>query len=132
MKLWYTRILIEESADNYFQYYDKSAMFYAGIFKDFNISDRPNGSNYTLSTSLSGGYTFGNKFKGTDKIPDNTLKIIPGISLKWTRNPITVFTGAEYINSEYYKVGPLWLRIGVSYNYYFDNMRTKLKKIKWH
>jgi ankyrin repeat protein len=132
MKLWYTRILAEESENSYYQYRDKGAMIYAGVFKDFNIINKPNRANISLSTSLSGGYTFGNKFKGTMITPDNSFKVIPGVTLKFTKNALSVFSAAEYITSDYYKVGPVWIRIGASYNYYFDKLRTRLMKIKWN
>jgi ankyrin repeat protein len=132
MKLWYTRILLENSENNYTQYQDKGAMVYAGIFKDINITNKAEKGNYILSTYLSGGYAFGNKFKGTQVTPDNGFKVIPGVSLKWTKNALSFYTSAEYTKMDYYKIGPLWFRIGASYNYYFDNLRTKLKKIKWN
>jgi ankyrin repeat protein len=132
MKLWYTKVLIKDSEKYYYQYYDKGAMFYAGLFKDFDITKRADKGNLLFITSLYGGYTFGNKFKGTQVTPDKSLKLIPSLSLKWTKNALSVFSGVEYIRSEYYKVGPVWFRIGVSYNYYFDNLRIRLKKIKWN
>jgi len=131
MKLWYTRILVENSENIYTQYFDKGAMVYTGIFKDFSLTDRNNGGNLLLSASLSGAYTFGNKFKGTLISPDNSFKVIPAVSLKWTKKAISVFAGTEYIKTEYYKIGPVWFRTGMSYNYYFDDLRPGLKKIKW-
>jgi len=133
MKLWYTRIVQEVSEDNFFQYYDKGAMIYTGIFRDFKLTDRINRWNTVLTTSLSAGYTFGNKFKGTMISPDNSFKLIPGISFKLTKNPVSIFAGAEYINyPDYYKIGPLWFRLGLSYNYYFDNIRIRPKKMRWN
>ena len=131
MKLWYTRILIEDSENSYFQYYDKGAMLYAGFFKDFMLTDRIDRGKLILSASLSGGYTFGNQFRGTMRTPDNGFKLIPAASLKYTKNAISFFTGAEYIKSEYYKTGPVWFRVGMAYNYYFDNQHIRLKRINW-
>ncbi|MBI5009007.1 MAG: ankyrin repeat domain-containing protein, partial [Bacteroidia bacterium] len=132
MKLWYTRILKEVSEDIYYQYYDRGAMIYAGLFKDFNLTNRPDRVNTVFTTSLSGGYTFGNSFRGTTTNPDNGFKFIPGIGMKWIKNNFSLFTEAQYINyPDYYKIGPLWFKIGLSYNHYFDNMRIKPKKIRW-
>ena len=132
MKLWETRILMKNSENSYNQYLDKGAMFYTGFYKDFMLINRIDRGNLILSTSLSGGYTFGNKFKGTLIIPDISLKVIPGASLKYTKNAISAFSGVEYIKSDYYKIGPVWFRIGMSYNYYFDKLRTRQKKIRWN
>jgi ankyrin repeat protein len=132
MKLWYTRIVKEVSEDNFYQYYDKGAMIYAGLFRDFNLTTSPDRVNTVFTTSLSGGYTFGNRFRGTMLYPDNGFKLIPGITVKWIKDPVSVFAGAEYINyPDYYKIGPIWFKIGLSYNYYFDNMHIKPKKIRW-
>lgn len=132
MKLWHTRIIKEVSDNNYYQYYDKGAMIYAGLFKDFNISNNLNRWNTIFTTSLSGGYTFGNKFRGTMIYPDKSFKIIPGIAFKWTKNNVSIFAGTEYINyPDYYKIGPIWFKTGLTYNYFFDNMRIKPKKIRW-
>lgn len=132
MKLWYTRIVKEVSDDNYYQYFDKGAMIYAGLFKDFYLTNRPGRVNTAFTTSVSGGYTFGNTFKGTMIYPDNGFKFIPGIGMKWIKNKVSVFTEAEYINyPDYYKIGPVWFKIGLSYSYFFDNMRIKPKKIRW-
>lgn len=132
MKIWYTKILLENSEYSYNQYLDRGAMLHAGFFKDFMLTNRADRGNLLLSTSLSGGYTFGNKFKGTMITPDNSFKVIPGASLKYTSRLISAFSGVEYIKSDYYKIGPVWFRIGISYNYYFDNLRTKQKKIRWN
>jgi ankyrin repeat protein len=133
MKIWYTRVIKKESENNYFQYYDKGAMIYSGIFKDFKLSDGFNKWNTVFTTSLSAGYTFGNKFRGTMIYPDNSFKLIPAISFKWTKNPVSIFAGAEYINyPDYYKIGPVWFRMGLSYNYFFDNIRIRAKKPKWN
>ncbi len=131
-KLWYTRILKEESEGNFFQYYDKGAMLYGGFFRDFNLTNRPGRGNYILTTALSGGFSFGNKFRGTEISPDNKFKIIPALTLKWEKNPVNIFFGTEYNNTEYYKIGPLWFRVGFSYNYFFDSMRIKPKRLKWN
>jgi len=132
MKLWPTRIIKEVSEDNFYQYYDKGAMIYAGLFKDFNLTNRPDRVNTVFTTSLSGGYTFGNSFRGTMIKPDNSLKIIPGIGVKWIKDPLAIFINAEYINyPDYYKIGPIWFKAGLSYNFFLDNMRIKPKKIKW-
>jgi ankyrin repeat protein len=131
VKLWYTRILLKNSETSFNQYLDRGAMFYAGFFKDFSLTNRIERGNLILSTSLSGGYTFGNKFKGTMITPDNSFKIIPCATLKYTKNAISAFSGIEYIKSDYYKIGPVWFRVGISYNYYFDNLMTRQKKIRW-
>ena len=131
-KLWETRLLVEKSPDNFYQYADKSSMLFAGLFKDFIIEDNPTGKRLIFSTSLSAGYTFGNKFKGTEIFPERKMVVIPGVAIKKSYTPITLLLGVDYLNLGYYKAGSVWATLGLSYNFYFDNMQIKQKRIKWN
>jgi ankyrin repeat protein len=130
-KLWSTRIMIEESPDTYNQYYDKSSMIYGGIFKDFTLTSSVDRSSLALNVSLCGGYSFGNKFRGTNIKPETGFRIIPGTSLVWTRGIVSVFAGVEYLQTDYYKIGPLWFRTGLSFNYFPEKIKLRINKIKW-
>ena len=131
-KLWYTRVLLAQSEHMFYQYMDKGSVVYAGLFKDFSITDNAFKGNFGFSASLSAGYTFGNEFKGTLIVPPDKFMVIPDFSLKWTKKDLSFSLGAEYINSDFYHIGPLWLRFGASYNLYFDKVRTKSKTLKWY
>jgi ankyrin repeat protein len=131
MKIWYTRVLMKKSENLYYQYMDKGALAYAGVFKDFPLTDYTNRFNYSFSTSLLAGYSFGNKLKGTLITAENKFKVIPSASFKMTKLNLSFSLGLEYVKTEFYHNGPVWLRAGISYNYFFDNVRTKIKPIKW-
>lgn len=130
-KLWYSRVLIQNSEHLFYQYLHKNAIVYAGLFKDFVLADRPDKINVSLSTSLLAGYSLGNQLKGTQNIPENKVSVIPAVSLKLTKMNISVNLGLEYQKTEFYNNGPIWLRLGCSYNVYFDNIRTQFKNVKW-
>jgi len=139
MKLWYTRVTIKKSDylfgeynHLFYQYMDKGSVVYAGLFKDFALTDNAFKSNFEFSTSLSAGYAFGNKLKGTNITPENKFMVIPAISLKWKKRNLSLSLGLDYMKTEYYHNGPVWLRIGSSYNLFFDNVRTKAKTINWY
>jgi ankyrin repeat protein len=132
VKLWYTKVLIKESENLIYQYKDKGSVAYAGIFKDFNLTDRQDRFNFIFSTSLSGGYSFGNKLKGTMITGGNNFLIIPSLSIKATKMNFTFNMGMEYMKTEYYHNSPLWFRVGLSYNHFFDNVRLKYKTVKWY
>jgi ankyrin repeat protein len=131
MKLWYTRVLIKDSEHLFHQYMDKGSVAYAGLFKDVSLTDRQYGFNYVLSPSVLAGYTFGNQLKGTRISPENKLLLIPSITLKVSKMNFSANIGLEYQESEFYHTGPIWLRIGLSYNYFFDNIRMKPKTLRW-
>lgn len=132
MKLWYTKILIKNSEHLFYQYQDKESIAYAGLFKDFTLTDHINKFNYSFSTSLLTGYSFGNKLKGTLITPENKFHVIPSISFKMNKSNFSFNIGVEYLKTPYVNIGPLWMRAGCTYNYFLDAVRTKNKTIKWY
>jgi ankyrin repeat protein len=131
-KLWYTRVLIKEIPNVYDQYYDKSSIAYAGIFKDIKLTDNMFKSNIYLAPSISGAYFFGNKFRGTDKSPSSKFKVIPAITFKFEKKDYIFSTGIEIMTTDFERIFPIWIRIGFSHKFYFDSARTQGKKIKWY
>jgi ankyrin repeat protein len=128
----YTRILLEAEGNEYYQYFDKSSIVFAGIFKDFTVSEYGPGTKIAVSASLSTGYSFGSKFKGTNITPENKFRIMPAAGVKFQNKHITIKTDLEYMNTGFYHIGPLWLRIGVNYNSFLSKVRSPGKTIKWN
>jgi hypothetical protein len=128
----YTRILMKAGENTYYQYLDKSSVVYGGIFKDISVTDHPYGGNWLLTSSILTVYEFGNKLKGTNIAPDNKFKIVPSVGIKWISKKFSIFGNFEYLKTKYYKVGPVWFRLGISYNVYLDNVRAPGKVIKWY
>lgn len=131
-RLWYSRVMVKTGDNLYYQYLDKSSLAYAGIFKDIKLSDNPLKWNLYFTGSLSGGYWFGNEFKGTGTSPESRFVLIPGAGLKLVRNSYAVHAGIEYMNTGYYKILPVWLRIGLAYNFDLEFGKTPVKTIKWY
>ncbi len=131
-KLWHTKVLVEDDERTYYQYMDKGSMAYAGIYKDFMLTDNTGRTNFGLSASLRGAYTFNNKFKGTNIVPANKFKIIPALTLKAIWKNLTFSLGTEYARSDFHRVGPVWFRTGCSYTFYYNNVKAPLKRINWN
>lgn len=131
-KLWYTRVLMKQSEHTYYQYMDKGSVIYGGLFKDFSLSDFAFRGNYEISGSLCAGYRFGDELKGTLYSPPSRLMIIPGIGVKWTKKDLSFSLGAEYMNTAFFHTGPFWLRLGATYNLFFDRVRAERKVLKWY
>ncbi|MGA1978379.1 MAG: ankyrin repeat domain-containing protein [Bacteroidales bacterium] len=131
-KLWYTRVIVQKSSDLFYQYMDKSSLAYIGVFKDFRLTDDIFRSNILISPSLEAAYSFGNKFMGTDISPEDKFKIIPAVTLKVKKKNFTLFSSVEYTNTNFYGIWPVWLRIGLSGNFYFNFVKTSGKQIKWY
>lgn len=75
-KLWYTRVLEKQSEDLFYQYWSKSSLIYAGLFKNFPLTDNVFNANFELSASLSAGYSFGNTLRGTLYNPKSKVRAI--------------------------------------------------------
>lgn len=131
-KLWYTKVMLKINEDLYYQYLDKSSLIYAGVFKDIQLTDNPLKSNFYFSGSLSAGYWFGSKFKGTSTAPKSKIMILPAAGLKWVKSSFSLYAGLEYMNTDFYKLWPIWLRAGLSYNFDFEFAKTPVKIIKWY
>jgi ankyrin repeat protein len=132
MKLWYSRVLIKDSEHLFHQYMDKGYLVYGGIFKDFTLYENPFKSSFIFTTTLLAGYSFGHTLKGTLMAPSNEFMVIPDITFKWNMKKFSLSMGMEYIRSQFYDIGPLWLRAGLSYTLFFDKVRTQVAPIKWY
>ncbi|OFY65951.1 MAG: hypothetical protein A2V64_09935 [Bacteroidetes bacterium RBG_13_43_22] len=131
-KPWYTRVLIKDTETRFYQYFDRSSLVYAGVIREFPVTDNLFKSNYYVTTSLSAGYSFGNKLKGTLLTPGNKFKVMPAVTFKWSKKNISLISGIEFTTTDFYKIGPLWCRLGFLYNFFFDNVRAPVKSIKWY
>ena len=127
----YTRVLTKEGENTYYQYFDKSSIVFAGIFKDFTVSENSSSLKISLSTSLSAGYSFGSKFKGTNINPESKFRIIPAAGIKLQKKYFTIKADLEYTNTDFFRIGPIWMRIGIAYNNFLNKVRSPRKTIKW-
>jgi hypothetical protein len=128
----YTRVLMKVNDKTFYQYKDKSAMVYGGIFKDFALTDNPFTGNWILTISASGAYGLGNKLVGTDIVPWNKFLFIPSAGIKREGNRLAAYASLDYMKTKFYKVGPVWVRLGLAYSIFFDNTRAPWKNIKWY
>ncbi len=132
IKPTYTKVLSENSENTFYQYFDRNSLVYAGIFKDFTLSEKPSGLKLVISASLSAGYSFSSKFRGTNIHPDNMFRIIPAAGIKVQKGHLSVKADLEYVNSEFYRIGPFWGRIGIAYNHLLSRIKKLEKTIKWY
>jgi ankyrin repeat protein len=130
-KLWYTRVLIKTGENLFYQFYDKSSIIYAGLFRDFTIARNGSGTHLFLSPVITGAYSFAHMFKGTNDVPANKFKLIPSAIIKVQKNKFIVTAGIEYMKPELYKISPVWLRAGLTYRIYSEKINSPDKVIKW-
>lgn len=126
-----TRVLKKTGENEYFQYRDKSSVAYAGLFKDFLLKERPSGLRISATSSLSAAYNFGPEFNGTNERPESRLRIMPAAGIRIEQSGLAVAAGIEYLKTEFSGIGPLWGRLGISWNYRLSRVRKNVKTIRW-
>lgn len=128
----YTRVLQKMNENLYYQYMDRSSTGYIGLFKNLPLTNKTIGGNWSFTTSVAAAYSFGNKLKGTNIEPETKFKIIPAAGLKWEGTRVSIFGDVEYMKTKFYRIGPIWMRAGAAFNFFFDNDRAPGKIIKWY
>ncbi len=131
-KPFHTKVLIRQSDNLFYQYLDKTSFAYLGVNKDFALTDKLYGNNFYLTTSLNAGYFFGETFRGSEAGPEGKIKIVPAASFKWVVNRLSFYAGAEFMTSDFYKIGPVWYRTGCSFSFQFNNIKAPVKTIRWY
>lgn len=130
------RILIMDDdgsgIDQLTQYVDRRNVAYAGIFKEVVVLETNPKARLLLTLTGKAAYVFGNKYPGTVLRPDHKLTFVPAVSLSYEIMGYDISIAAEYMRTEVYKSGPIWIRAGFKYNYYIGNVKTKGKSIKWY
>jgi hypothetical protein len=132
LKPMYSRVLVEHSSDTYYQYYDRRYIIYAGIGKELKLMEHFSKGNLSLDLHLNAGYMMASEYRGTNIKPPDKVRIMPQIVLRWNKDKFNIYGGYEYMNTDLYRIGPSWFSFGLSYDVYFDKMRSPVKKIKWY
>jgi len=132
MKPTYTKVLLELGENTYYQYFDRSSLVYAGIFKDYTLSEKLSKLKFVISASLSIGYSFSSEYRGTNIHPENMFRIIPAAGIKVQKGHFSVKADLEYVNTQFYRIGPFWGRIGIAYNHLLSRIKRVEKTIKWY
>ena len=114
------------------QYIDRRSVAYAGAFKEVVVFEKNPRARLLLTMSGKAAYIFGNKYPGSDLKPEHKAAFVPAISLSYEIMSYDFSIAAEYMRTEVYNSGPIWLRAGFKYNYYIGNLKTKGKSIKWY
>ncbi|MEA1887228.1 MAG: ankyrin repeat domain-containing protein [Bacteroidota bacterium] len=132
LKPRYSKVLVEDSYDTYYQYYDKRYIIYAGVGKEFTLREDYYSGSLSIDLNLNAGYMMASQYRGTNIKPPDKLRIMPQVVLRWNKGKFNIYAGYEYMNTELYRIGPSWFSFGLSYDVYFDKMRSPTKDIKWY
>ncbi len=130
-KPWDSRILIKEDEDNFSQYIDRRSVAWAGIFKEFNFKQSSGNSPWHTSLTAKLGWQYGNKYPGSTLKPEEGLVFVPAAAISYEAKSFNFSVSVEYMKTEVYKSGPVWIRLGFGYSYYVTKTQSKGKYIKW-
>jgi len=125
-----TKLLVRQGDNLFYQYRVTTSVIYAGVFKEFNLAQTLTDTRWSLVTSLSAGWRLYSFYEGTRQKPGESFCIIPSAKIEWTRNHIGMKAGLSYIKMPFYKVAPIWVSFGCSYNLYREVPRAPGKKVK--
>lgn len=132
LKPTYNKVLVQDSDNTYYQYYDKRYIIYAGLGREFTLQENYYGGSLSIDLNLNAGYMMASQYRGTNIKPPDKLRIMPQLVLRWNKGKINIYAGYEYMNTELYRIGPSWFCFGLSYDVYFDKIRSPAKKIRWY
>ncbi len=127
-----SRLLIKTGDSDFTQYEDKRSMVNGGIFKDFGIRTSSTKPNIYLRTSIAASYTFGNAFPGTSLMPEHRTQIVPSAGVRIEQRWYHFSGELIYQESGFYRSGPVWVRLGLGIDLFFDNVRAPAKMISWY
>lgn len=131
-KPWSTRVLLKDSDNLYYQYFDKRYFPYAGLTKEFVLNDNYFKGKTSLLINANIGYMVVDNYPGTYFKPKNKFRFSPGIYVERTYMSFTLSLGYEYMNTGLYKAGPGWLVLDLGYSIPFKKIQAPLKNIVWY
>ncbi len=126
-----SRVVIQNDNETFSQYIDRRGVIYGGVFKEFVVNDVNPLSIWLITISGKAGYKFGNKYPGSSLRPEHGFTFLPSVSLSLELKNTGISVGAEYMNTEVYRSGPIWFRAGFYYKYNTNNVKSKGKVIRW-
>lgn len=124
------KVLINEGDNLFYQYKLTTSVIHVGFFKEFRLAQTISDNRWNIVTSLSAGWRIYSFYEGTRKKPGENFCIIPSAKLEWTRNHLGIRAGLSYINMPFYRVAPVWISLGCSYNLYREIPRAPGKKVR--
>ena len=131
-KPFYTKVLLQEAENVFWQYKDKRFVLYTGLGKQFLFKESYFNGSASFIVDFNIGYMMANNYMGTRTKPVDKFVFIPSIGVERTHRNISFSCVYEYMNTGLYKPGPHWLKFGFSYYINFSGKQPSLKNITWY
>jgi len=125
------RILLQDSEDTYFQFWEKRSLVSAGFEKLFLIKSFKNNRFFAITIGMDGIFTYGRNYRGSIREPDKKFKISPTLGLIWGMDYLQLVAKYSHLDLDTFKVSPHRAIIGVQYIFDKRKRRYKDKQIEW-
>lgn len=125
------RILLQDSEDIYFQFWENRSLVSVGFEKLFSIKSFKNNRFFAITIGMDGIFTYGRNYRGSIREPDKEFKISPTLGLIWRMDYLQVVAKYSRLDLDTFKVSPHRAIIGVQYIFDRRKKRYKDKQIEW-
>jgi len=125
------RILLQDSEDTYFQFWEKRSLVSVGFEKLFSIKSFTNNRFFAITIGMDGIFTYGRNYRGSIREPDKNFKISPTSGLIWGMDYLQIVAKYSLLDLDTFKVSPHRAVIGVQYIFDRRKKRYKDKQIEW-
>lgn len=124
------RMLVRAEEEVFYQYRVKSHMIYAGLFREFLLNHAYNEIKISAVPAINIGYRFHSLYEGTEDRPDDSMILMPAADLRFSRRNLGINAGVTYAKMPFYKTGPVWFTLRVSYTLSRPTDNFSLKKLR--
>ena len=125
------RILLQDSEDTCFQFWEKRSLVSVGFEKLFSIKSFKNNRVFAITIGMDGIFTYGRNYRGSIREPDKKFKISPTLGLIWGMDYLQVVAKYSRLDMDTFKISPHRAIIGVQYIFDRRKKRYKDKQIEW-
>ena len=124
-----TRILYKEGDQDYYQFWEKRNKISLTLSKNIALTQ----SSFVLGgyVALSGIYSFGPEYRGTEIKADSYFKVTPILGFYGESKNLYYRLYYEYINSGQLESSPHWIIFGVYYKIKIRKKTYSNKEIQW-
>jgi ankyrin repeat protein len=124
------RLLVKGNDDIIYQYKVRTNIIYAGLSREIPLSNPLSEIKVSFVPSLSLGYRFYSRYEGLEERPAGSLSFIPAADIRLSRNRMGLNAGLALMRMPFYKVGPAWFSVKVSYSLTRSTSNFTGKKIR--
>jgi len=126
----YQRLLVNDGGDVIYQYSVRTNLVYGGLFREFPLTQSWSEFKISIIPAINLGYRFHSLYQGTEDRPDDSFCIIPETTLCLGWRNLSLNPGAAFMRTPFYKAGPVWFTMRITYDLKSPHATFKSKRIR--